>query len=306
MDNVFLPSSLSDHPSLVGIVRLPLSSNITYKMNIPFITKDESDNYCSGVQIVDMCEEIKQIEMVDAPFTIEKSKITDFFPYTYYVLTDGECEPLIMYPQYMPTECTLKGKFAISHNPIERYYIEGYKGDNIGNIFNITNTSQMMLPTATNEGINFLTSNAYATTQERKNSIFNSVLSVGTSLATGNYGMAITGAISGIQNIQNANARMKDISLTPSSISSFGSPSTRDAFNNNRVRVLKFTIEDRFKTKINNFVKRFGYKYNSYDTVDIKTYKGYIKYSMPDIDGKIDNMYIEKINEILERGVYFE
>lgn len=303
---VFLPNSLSDHPSLVGIVRLPLSSGTTYKLNIPFISKDEDGNYCSGVQIVDMSETITQVEMTDAPFTINKSSITDYYPYTYYVLTDGECEPLVMYPQYMPSTCKLKGKFALSHSPVERYYIEGYKGDFTGNIYNITNTSQMMLPTASNEGINFLTSNANATTQERKTTIFNSVLGSVGALATGNVGLGINNALSGIQNIQNANARMNDITLTPSSINSFGSPSTRKAFNNNKVRVLKFTIENRYKTKIQNFVKRFGYKYNSYDTIDIKSYKGYIKYNMPDVDGKIDNAYIDKIVEILERGIYFD
>lgn len=306
MEQVFLPNSLADHPSLVGIVRMPLASGTTYKLNIPFITKNEDDQYCSGVQIVDMYDNITQVEMTDAPFTISKSSITDFYPYTYYVLTDGESEPLVMYPQYMPTTCKLKGKFALSHNPVERYYIEGYKGDFTGNVYNITNTSQMMLPTATNEGINFLTSNASATVQERKTTIFNSVLSSVTALASGNIGQGISNGISGIQSIQNANARMNDITLTPSSINSFGSPSTRNAFNNNKVRVLKFTIEDRYKIKIKNFVKRFGYKYNSYDTVDIKNYKGYIKFNMPNVDGKIDNMYLDKIIEILERGVYID
>lgn len=306
MEEVFLPNSLSDHPSLIGIVRLPLSSGTTYEMDIPFISKNENYEYCFGTQKVNMHDTITQVEMTDAPFTVSKASITDFYPYTYYVLTDGECEPLIMYPQYMPSTCKLKGKFALSHSPVERYYIEGYKGDFTGNVYNITNTSQMMLPTASNEGINFLTSNANATVQERKTTIFNSVLGSVGALATGNVGLGINNAISGIQNIQNANARMSDITLTPSSINSFGSPSTRNAFNNNRVRVLKFTIEKRFKEKINNFVKRFGYKYNSYDTIDIKNYKGYIKYSMPDIDGKIDNAYIDKIVEILERGIYFD
>lgn len=306
MEQVFLPNSLADHPSLVGIVRMPLASGTTYKLNIPFITKNEDEQYCSGVQIVDMYDNITQVEMTDAPFTISKSSITDFYPYTYYVLTDGESEPLVMYPQYMPTKCKLKGKFALSHSPVERYYIEGYKGDFTGNVYNITNTSQMMLPTATNEGINFLTSNASSTVQERKTTIFNSVLSSVTALASGNIGQGISNGISGIQSIQNANARMNDITLTPSSINSFGSPSTRNAFNNNKVRVLKFTIEDRYKIKIKNFVKRFGYKYNSYDTVDIKNYKGYIKFNMPNVDGKIDNMYLDKIIEILERGVYID
>lgn len=310
---VNLPNSLADHPSLVGIVRLPMSSNITYKMNIPVVMK-EDDKYYSGIQIVDMCEQITSILFTDAPFTISKSKITDFYPYTYYVLTDGETEPLVMHPQYMPTNCYLKGKFALSHQPVERYYIQGYKGDSDGRVYNITNVGQMMLPTATNEGVNFMNSNANAIVQNRRNIITNTVLGATTSLiggvASGSVTSTLTGVassvVSGVTSIQSANARLQDISLTPTSISSYGTPSTREAFGNNEVRVLKYTVKDNVKNKIENFVKRYGYKFNNYDTVDLKAYKGYIKFISPNVDSRIDNIHLNKIIEILERGVYIE
>lgn len=306
MDNVRLPDSLADHPSLVGIVRMPFSTGQTYTMNIPVVMKNEKNEYFSGVQIVEMNETINQVEFVDAPFTISKNKITDFYPYTYYVLTDGECEPLVMLPQYMPTTCYLKGKFALSHNPIERYFIQGYKGDSDGRIYNITNVSQMMLPTGTNEGINFLNSNTNATIQNKKNSVMSTVLGATSSLVSGNIGGAITGSISGIMAIQSANARLQDISLTPNSITSYGTPSTRNAFGNNEVRVLKYTVRDVVKNKINSFIDRYGNKFNNYDTIDIKNYKGYIKFIQPNLDSKIDNIHLNKIIEILERGVYIE
>ena len=306
MDNVKLPDSLADHPSLVGIVRMPFSTGTTYLMNVPVVMKDEENNYYSGIQVVEMNETINQVQFTDAPFTISKNKITDFYPYTYYVLTDGECEPLIMLPQHMPTNCYLKGKFALSHQPVERYYIQGYKGDSDGRIYNITNTSQMMLPTGTNEGINFLNSNANATLQNKKNTVLNTVLGATSSLISGNIGMAIGGTIGGITAIQSANARLQDTMLTPSSISSYGTPSTRNAFGNNEVRVLKYSVKDNVKNKVNSFVERYGNKFNNYDTIDIKSYKGYIKFIQPNIDSKIDNMHINKIIEILERGVYIE
>ena len=306
MDNTRLPDSLSDHPSLVGIVRLPFSSGNTYLMNIPVVMKDEKGDYYSGIQVVEMNSTINQVPITDAPFTISKSKVTDFYPYTYYVLTDGECDPLIMHPQYMPTSCYLKGKFALSHNPVERYYIQGYKGDNDGRVYNITNVSQMMLPTATNEGINFLNSNANATVQNKKNTIVNTVLGATSALVSGNVGMAIGGVMGGISSIQSANARLQDISLTPNSISSYGTPSTRKAFNNNEVRVLKYTVKDNVKNKILSFVDRYGNKFNNYDTIDIKSYKGYIKFIQPNLDSKIDNIHLNKIIEILERGVFIE
>lgn len=312
--NVYLPNSLADHPSLVGIIRMPLASDITYKMEIPVVMKDSEGKYFSGSQIVDMCEQINSIEMTDSVFSIPKNKITDFYPYTYYVLTDGECEPLILKPQHMPNNARLKGIFALSHQPIERYYIEGYKGDFTGRTHNITNLSQMMLPTATNEGLNFITSNANAMVQDKKNNIINTVLGATTSLISGaTSGNMVGGALgvtssvaSGLTNILSANARFQDVSLTPSSISSYGTPSTREAFGTNDVRVLKYTVTDVVKNRVEGFVKRYGYKYNNYASVDIKSYKGFIKYISPDVDGKIDNIHINKIIEVLERGVFIE
>lgn len=314
-----LPTTLSDHPSLVGIIRLPFC-NVQDKnidISLPFL---DGEVWKMVTQSVDMATTITQIPIEDASFTINKNSITDFYPYTYYVLTDGESEPLIMKPQYMPTECTVCGKFALSNQPIERYFVKGYKGDNDGRIYNITNLNQMMLPCATNEGANFLNANANTIMQNRKNTItsniLNSVSNIGAtigSLGSGNMSLAmgvglngISSAINGINQIKQIDARNKDLLLTPSSISSFGTPSTRNAFNNNSVRVLKYTIDDKIKSKVLNFTKRYGNKYNNFSTIDLKSYKGYIKIIEPNIDSKIDNIHINKIREILERGVYCE
>ena len=60
------------------------------------------------------------------------------------------------------------------------------------------------------------------------------------------------------------------------------------------------------KNKVNNFVARYGNKYNNYAEIDLKNYKGYVKFISPDIDSSIDNIYINKIISILERGVFIE
>ena len=314
-----LPKTLADHPSLVGIIRLPfcsVSEELT-GISLP-IYKD--NKWQMVTQFVDMATEINQVTIEDASFTINKSKITDFYPYTYYVLTDGECEPLIMQPQYMPTECKLMGRFALSHQPIERYFIKGYKGDNNGSVYNITNLNQMMLPTATNEGTNYMSANANTIMQNRKSALTSNVLSaisnVGASvgaLATGNVtasvGIGLSGianSINGLNQIKNMDARNKDTMLTPNSIASFGTPSSRLAFDTNKVRVLKYSVSSNVKNKVNNFVNRYGNKFNNYDIIDLKSYKGYIKMVSPDIDGNIDNMYLSKIISILERGVFIE
>ena len=308
---VVIPSTLSDHPSLVGIVRFPSCSYKTQEVPVPLVIKDSEGKFLSLRQIVDMATSITGKEKTSSPIAIPKSKITDFFPYTYYVLTDGEGEPIIMHPQYMPSSLTIKGKFALSHQPVERYFPVGYKGDQDGTVYNITNLNQMMLPTATNEGINYMNANANTIMQNRKSQITGNVLNGIGALASAianplTIGNGVQTVISGINSIKETDSRNKDLMLTPNTISSFGSPSTRKAFGTDNVRLLRYSIKDNVKLKINNFVNRYGNKYNNYATINLKTYKGYIKFISPDIDSQIDNVYINKIKEILERGVYIE
>lgn len=308
---VVLPSTLSDHPSLVGIVRFPKCSYESQEVPVPLVIKDTEGKFLSLRQIVDMATSITGTEKTSSPVTIPKNKITDFYPYTYYVLTDGESEPLIMFPQYMPSSLTIKGKFALSHQPIERYYPVGYKGDQDGTVYNITNLNQMMLPTATNEGISYMNANANTIMQNRKSQVSGNVLNGIGALASAitnpmTIGYGVQTVISGVNSIKETDARNKDSMLTPNTISSFGTPSTRKAFNTDNVRLLRYSVKDNVKQKINNFIKRYGNKYNNYATINLKSYKGYIKFISPDIDSKIDNVYINKLQQILERGIYIE
>ena len=308
---IALPKYLSDHPNLVGIVRFPNCTLTEEDVPIPLVIKGDDGKYKSIRQTVKMAVTITGQDKTSVAIQIPKGSVTDFYPYSYYVLTDGETEPLIMYPQYMPNSCIVKGKFALSHQPIERYYVQGYKGDAEGRVYNITNLNQMMLPTATNEGISYMNANANTIAQNRKSQVIGNVLSgVGAVVsAVANpmtIGYGVSSVVSGINSIKETDARNKDTMLTPSTISSFGTPSTRKAFDTDSVRLLRYTIKDEVKNKINNYVERYGNKYNNYATINIRAYKGYIKFISPKVEGEIDNMYLQKIIEILERGVYCE
>lgn len=307
-----LPKSLSDHPSLVGIVRFPSCSYETQEVGIPIIIKN-NESFSQLIQLVDMATTITGEEVTSQAYSIPKNNVTDFYPYSFYVLTDGESDPLIMYPQYMPSSLSIKGKFALSNQPIERYYPSSYKGDTTGAIYNITNTQQMALPTATNEGISYLNANANAISQGRKTQITGNILNginvVASAITTNGkslIGGGVTSVIGGIAELKNADARNKDLMLTPSTISSFGNPSTRKAFGTDKVRLIRYTISDEVKNKIIAFNERYGNKYNNFATINIRNYKGYIKYIAPKITSNIDNIFTDKIREILERGVFVE
>lgn len=308
---VVMPNTLSDHPSLVGIVRFPFCSYETQEVPVPLVIKDTEGKFLALRQIVDMATTITGVEKTSTPIEIPKSNLTDFYPYTYYVLTDGEGDPVIMQPQYMPNSLIIKGKFALSHQPVERYYPVGYKGDQDGTIYNITNLNQMMLPTATNEGINYMNANANTIMQNRKSQVTGNILNGIGALASTlvnpmTIGYGVQSVVNGINSIKETDARNKDNALTPSTIASFGTPSTRKAFGTDNVRLLRYTVKDNVKQKINNFVARYGNKYNNYATINLRSYKGYIKFISPNLDSKIDNIYLNKIQEIFERGVYIE
>jgi len=305
-----LPKYLSDHPSLVGIVRFPACTFATNEVDIPIVVKSGS-TYMQVLQRVDMAITVTKTTKESSAFSIPKGSFTDYYPYTYYVLSDGEVDPLIMLPQYLPSSITIKGKFALSNQPVERYYPSSYKGDTTGNLYNITNTNQMMLPTATNEGLAYLNANANAMAQGRKNQITGNILngigSVASAIANPlTIGYGVSSVISGINEVKQTDARNKDLMLTPSTISSFGTPSTRLAFGTDSVRLIKYTVKDNVKSKINNFIARYGNKYNSYATINLREYKGYVKFIRPEINSSIDNYYVNKIVQILERGVYVE
>lgn len=158
-----------------------------------------------------------------------------------------------------------------------------------------------------------MNANANTIMQNRKNQITGNVLNavnvVGSAIATGGMsliGGGVSSVISGINSIKETDARNKDTLLTPNTISSFGTPSTRNAFNTDSVKLLRYSIKENVKNKINNFTERYGNKFNNYATIDLKSYKGYLKMISPDLDTKIDNMHVRKIIEILERGVYIE
>lgn len=329
---------LSDHPSLVAIVRFPECTVTTNDIEIPKIIKSKSaevtepDTYMVATIHTKIATSISTADKIGTAVDVPKTDVTDFFPYTYYVLTDGETEPLIMYPQDLPGSITVKGKFALSNAPVERYYVEGYKGDTTGKVYNITNTSVMTLPTATNKGMEYLTANAGMMQLQRNNIISSATLTntisgvgiaaglVGAALApvTGGLSLAAGAAIVGgassmasntasaINKVKEADRRAKDMMLTPNSISSLGTPSTRNKFGTNNVRIIKYSVSDTVKAKIRNFTNRFGNKFNGYATINHKTYKGYLKMVAPDIDSTIDINAVVRIKSILERGVYIE
>lgn len=310
----FFYKYLADMPNLLGIIKLPSAYYESKSAWIPKITL--VDDKLSRSQLgVSFATVINGTEKSSGSYGISKGDITDFYPYTYYVLTDGETSPLTFYAQYTGSSVSVKGQYALSHTPSERYYLDYYKGDTEGRIYNITNNSVMSLPTGYNGGLDTLLGSVNQW-QQTQNSMYNNILTGAVSgavgIATGGLGLAVGGmsaisnTVSGINTVRETMARNKDLETTPNTIKSYGTPSTRHKFNTNNVRILKYTIQDKYKNRINDFIQRYGNKFNNYGSVDLKQYKGYIKFVSVDLDTGIDNQFTSKLINILERGVYID
>lgn len=314
-DQEIFYSHLLDHPALVGIIAMPNCSYTKANFYIPMVKIEGDTIIKTGIGVQNLVTNITSNTIGSGSVSVPKGTITDMYPYTYYAITDGETEPLILYPQYTNGSVSVQGKVALSHTPVERYFPSYYKGSTNGSIYNITNSSVMMLPVGANGGIETLTANANQFEQQKKSMYANvlmGVVATGVGVATGGVGLAV-GATMGAQTmlssyntIKENIARNTDLELTPTSIKSYGTPSTRKAFNTNSVRVVKYTIQDKYKNRLNNYIDRYGNKFNNYATINLRNYKGYIKFNGADVDGAIDSIYINKIIDVLERGVYIE
>ena len=332
LDNVIgtsIESAILTHPSTVSILGMPTPTyDLEFLLNIPYVRwNSTTQEYETFYDVLPVAKNITKSNVESDTINISKSQFTDFYPYTYYVLSDGETDPLIMKPQYMNSNFTINGKYAMSLEPISRYYPSYYKGDTTGRTYGITNVTQSNLPTATNEGIAQMIASSSSLAQQEKQTwttaIFNTLTgAVGGGIAgavgggllgggipgaiVGGVGGLVTGGISGYNAVTSFDARMEDLQLTPNSIKNIGNPSTRIAFGTDNVRLQKLTIQQHYKDKMNNFVDRYGNKFNNYATIDHLNYSGYLQMVSPDLDTKIDNVFINKLIEILERGVYIE
>lgn len=301
-------------PNLQGIIRMPSCTSLNNYLPIPLIKVENNKFKLDILSTTHAVESISPKNEESGAISVAKNNITDFFPYTYYVLTDGEAEPLIMKPQLLPSSFTVKSKIALSTTPIERYYPSSYAGSTDGTIYNITNSNVMLLPVATNGGLETISSSMNQLNQSYSNAktglVLSGVQAVSSAVSSPKnpFGVVegVKGVISGYQQVKSEIARNRDLQLVADTIKSMGTPSTRKQFNTDRVRVVKYTIDDKYKERINNFIERYGNKYNNYATIDIKSYKGYIQFANVDIDSSIDNSFINIISNILERGVYIE
>lgn len=238
-------------------------------------------------------------------------------PYSYLTLDCDQTEPLTIQPQYLDNlETNILFNQAIGINPINRFYVEGYKGDT-GNDTTLINNTQNDLTVASDKLIDYLAQNkASATTGLAVNTgIDVGVTAIRTIVGVvGKNPFAISNAISDVasiaKNIANENYKRHDLSQGSLNFKAKGNniyAYIQQYKDNAGIKVRTYSIAEQFKIFAYNYFYHFGYLTNDFKLPDIKSryYFNYIQIPDINIKTKIDNEYIQKLKSIYNNGITF-
>ena len=97
------------------------------------------------------------------------------YPFTYYIITDYINPPLLIKPQLVNTNDN-RLRVKVTTTPLSaeskyNLYVDGYKGDNTGNLEGMTNTTPLMLPVTSSIYSQFISSSMTSFTQGNINAM---------------------------------------------------------------------------------------------------------------------------------------
>ena len=136
---------------------------------------------CYRIESFDNIEkEIGNIELFETKQKYETQELPldpklEMYPYTYYIVTDYVNPPLLLKPQYVITNNN-KIIVKVTTTPLSaeskyNLYVDGYKGDNDGNLEGMTNTIPLMLPVTSSIYSQFISSSMSSFTQGNINAM---------------------------------------------------------------------------------------------------------------------------------------
>lgn len=282
------------------------------------LSSDALKNNLRDLNVVDLLNIPNQLDYFTptTPRNIGHESKLYTYPYQYLTLDCEQVEPLIIKPQYLDNLRTnIRFNQCIGPNPIVRYYLDGYKGDN-GNDTSLINNTLNDLNVYTSKLIDYLANNkASATSGLAVNTALDvgvTALRTGIGVSTGNP-FATSNAISDVKGIAdrliNENFKRQDLSQGTLNYKAKGNNAyafiQRYGNYNSGLKVRTYSIAEQFKRFAYNFFYHYGYKCNDFKVPDLKSryYFNYIQ--MPDVSmfTKIDNEYIQKLKSIYSNGI---
>lgn len=243
------------------------------------------------------------------------------YPYSYSMIADYINNPLIIKHEYMTTNY-VHGMITYGQRPCDKWFNQGYCGDETGRIHNLKNYTYATLPIPNNLGAQYLLENKNSLEQAQASRITNVALGVATigagvaatyfsgGLSAGATVGAITAGVGMINNAFQSEmqqlARTQDITQQPIGIT--GSASSTEMFvqGTNRVDFLTFTISDEIKQRIYAFWKRYGFKCNKVKVPKLTSSlasSAFVKTNGLRARGNVDDRYMKIFKQIFDHGV---
>lgn len=284
-----------------------------------------------------------------------------FYPYKYYLLSDGINPPLMIKPELLKStsDNNIMVRITLSQTSKYNIFIEGFKKDNgEGQLEGIINNVPLLYPIGSNAYTNYLMTSGNTFNQLNNNALMENDLTLkqntqslelsknqnllnaglgvvgsGIGLFTGNIAGGLMGITNNIVsgyygneqnkmqgqfNKQNYNmkeyqiesmalAKTNDLLNTPRTMKSMGNDSVFNVFNSgNSLKLYEFGLQERYKSRIEHYFRKYGYRVNRYKKPNTNTrkYFNFVKCIKCDVDSsKIPYNDLQEIESIFESGV---
>jgi hypothetical protein len=316
--------------SIVSIVKSPMSPSIpqTSYITVPYYNEllvegSLTVNVLDGVQDTDiqtlgtfaMSFDIPSVGSSFNPLAENRFR---YYPYCYSMLTDYMSDPLILKHEFL-SGTVVKGAFTYTHEPSQRYWVEGYLGDTGGNVHNITNNVVESLPLANDNGAMMLLSQQNSMRQNFTNMKNDAIIGAVNNVARGASDLVKDPLIGGMEivmgvanqaynferSMNNELARQQDIISQPQSIKTMGKIGSGVGFDVNKVDVVSYKISDEVKRRIGSYWHYFGYKTLEVKNPNLRSRAdfNYIKCGDITFDSGIDGMFMQQLKNIYTQGV---
>ena len=146
---------------------------------IPRCYRIESfDNIEKEIGIIELFESKQKYESEQLPLDPK----LQMYPFTYYIITDYINPPLLIKPQLVNVNDN-RLRVRVTTTPLSaeskyNLYVDGYKGDNDGNLEGLTNTTPLMLPVTSSIYSQFISSSMASFTQGNINAMLENDLTL--------------------------------------------------------------------------------------------------------------------------------
>ena len=241
------------------------------------------------------------------------------YPYTFFMYTDGVCEPLIVYPQFVPSDSSYKLTIRqyLNMNGIYQLSLNGYRGDYVG-MFHGVQCQGIPIPTAQSTYVDWRIANKNQRFVNYATQTVNAIGSTISGAMTGGVVGGLIGLASGSGGIISSIAQEKDMQNQPNAIinqnadfafqmqfNMTGDESSSSVNGGLGLRQIHYRYREEDMERIGLMFHKYGTKQNKAmikPSTTSRKYFNYIKATDCIFTGAIPKFAQEQIKEIMAQG----